>query len=209
LWYILTMSTNDQEIESKFYIRDLEAIETRLKKLGAICTVSRGFEYNLRFDNSQDNLTRQGKVLRLRKFNDIRLTFKGPGERLGGALARTEIELVIDDFDAAQKILEGLGYRVSAVYEKYRAMYKLGTALITLDELPYGKFIEIEGENPEQISDLAQKLGLKPETAIPTSYQGLFEQLKATKNLPAKNLAFWEFENIYLTANDLGVEPAD
>jgi adenylate cyclase class 2 len=88
-------------------------------------------------------------------------------------------------------------------------MYQLGTALITIDELPYGKFVEIEGENPEQISELAKKLGLNPQKAIPASYQGLFEQLKATKKLPAKNLAFWEFENIHLTANDLGVEPAD
>jgi adenylate cyclase, class 2 len=209
LWYILTMSTNNQEIESKFYVRDLEIIETRLKALGANCAVPRGFEYNLRFDNSRDNLRRHGKVLRLRKSNDIRLTFKGPGERIGSALARTEIELVVSDFDTAQQFLEGLGYRVSAVYEKYRSMYKLDAALITLDELPYGKFIEIEGENPEQISEIAQKLGLRPETAIPASYQGLFEQLKASKNLPAKNLAFWEFENIYLTAADLGVEPAD
>jgi adenylate cyclase, class 2 len=209
LWYILFMSTNHQEIESKFYVRDLEAIETRLKALGATRIVPRGFEYNLRFDNLQDNLRRQGKVLRLRKADDIRMTFKGPGERIGGALSRTEIEIIVSDFDAAQKLLEHLGYRVAAVYEKYRAMYELGTALITLDELPYGRFVEIEGENPEQISELAQKLGLKPETAIPTSYQGLFEQLKASKNLPAKNLAFWEFENIYLTATDLGVEPAD
>jgi adenylate cyclase class 2 len=203
------MSTNHLEIESKFYIRNLEVIEARLKALGAICIVPRGFEYNLRFDNSRDNLRRQGKVLRLRKSDDIRMTFKGPGERVGGALSRTEIELVVNDFDTAQKLLEGLGYRVSAVYEKYRAMYELGTALVTLDELPYGKFVEIEGENPEQISELARKLGLNPETAIPASYQGLFEQLKASKNLPAKNLTFWEFENIYLTATDLGVEPAD
>jgi adenylate cyclase, class 2 len=203
------MSTNNQEIESKFYVRDLGAIETRLKALGATCIAAREFEYNLRFDSSRENLRKQGKVLRLRKSNDIRLTFKGPGERVGGALARTEIEFVVSDFDAAQKLLEHLGYRVSAVYEKYRAMYQFGTALVTLDELPYGKFVEIEGENPEQISELAQKLGFKPETAIPASYQGLFEQLKASKNLPAKNLAFWEFENIYLTAADLGVEPAD
>jgi adenylate cyclase class 2 len=209
LWYILTMSTNHQEIESKFYVRNLDAIETRLKALGATCIVPRGFEYNLRFDDSRGSLRPQGKVLRLRKSDDIRLTYKGAGERVNGALVRTEIEIIVSDFDSAQKLLESLGYRVAAVYEKYRSMYELGTFLITLDELPYGKFIEIEGENPEQISEMAQKLGLKPETSIPNSYQGLFDQLKATKNLPAKNLAFWEFENIYLTANDLGVEPAD
>ena len=81
--------------------------------------------------------------------------------------------------------------------------------MITLDELPYGKFVEIESESPEQISDLAKKLGLDPEKAIPASYQGLFEQVQYAKNLPAKNLTFWEFENIQLSAEDLGVEPAD
>ncbi len=203
------MTKNDQEIEAKFYVRDLSAIETRLKALGAACAVPRGFEYNLRFDNAGNSLQRMHKVLRLRKFDDVRLTFKGPGERVGGALARTEIELIVNDFDTAQKFLEGLGYHVAAVYEKYRAMYTLGEAMITLDELPYGNFVEIEAENPENIIDLAKKLGLNPQKAIPASYQGLFEQVKAAKNLPAKNLAFWEFEKIQLTAADLGVEPAD
>jgi len=203
------MSTNGLEIESKFYVRDLKAVEAKLIARGAICAVPRAFEYNLRFDNSGNSLQRQRKVLRLRKFNDVRLTFKGPGERVGGALARTEIELVVDDFDTALKFLESLGYRVAAVYEKYRAMYTLDAILVTLDELPYGHFVEIEGENPEQISKLASELGLKPELAIPASYQGLFEQLKAAKNLRAKNLAFWEFTGLHITAEDLGVLPAD
>ena len=203
------MTHNNQEIESKFYVQDLGAVETRLIALGASCCVPRGFEYNLRFDNHQNSLQRQHKVLRLRKFDDIRLTFKGPGERLGGALSRTEIEVVVNDFDQAQQFLESLGYRVAAVYEKYRAMYTVGSAVIALDELPYGKFVEIEAENPEQINALAVQLGLNPDAAIPASYQGLFEQVKIAKSLPVKNLAFWEFKEIQLTAADLGVEPAD
>jgi adenylate cyclase, class 2 len=203
------MSNNNQEIESKYYVRDLAAIEARLKALGAVCVSERGFEYNLRFDDTRGSLRPQGKVLRLRKSDDIRLTYKGAGERVGGSLVRKEIEIVVSDFDATQQLLEQLGYRVAAVYEKYRSMYKFETFLITLDELPYGKFIEIEGETPEQISEFTQRLGLNPQTSIPNSYQGLFDQLKATKNLPAKNLAFWEFENIYLTPDDLGVVPAD
>jgi adenylate cyclase, class 2 len=203
------MTANGLEIEAKFYVRDLPALENKLLALGAVCSVPRAFEYNLRFDNHGNTLQRQHKVLRLRKFNDIRLTFKGPGERVGGALARTEIELVVDDFNMAQQFLESLGYRVAAVYEKYRSMYLLENTLITLDELPYGHFVEIEGENPAQIAKLARQLGLKPETAIPASYQGLFEQLKAAKNLRAKNLAFWEFDGLHITAEDLNVVPAD
>jgi adenylate cyclase class 2 len=203
------MSNNHQEIEAKFYVRDLAALEARLVALGAECLVARGFEYNLRFDNHGNTLQRSHKVLRLRKFDDIRLTFKGPGERLGGALSRTEIELIVNDFDTGVKFLESLGYHIAAVYEKYRAMYTLGASLVTLDELPYGKFVEIEGENPEQISALAQKLGLNPAAAIPASYQGLFERVRENLNLPAKNLAFSEFAQLQLSAADLGVEPAD
>src|SRR5664279_1049785 len=173
------MAKNNQEIESKFYVQNLAAIETVLKRLGATCLVPRGFEYNLRFDNHQNSLQRQRKVLRLRKFDDIRLTFKGPGERVGNALSRTEIELVVQDFDQAQQFLEGLGYRVVAVYEKYRAMFEYCKTVITLDELPYGNFVEIEAESDEQISTIASQLGLNPEAAVPASYQGLFEQVKA------------------------------
>ncbi len=203
------MTKNNQEIESKFYVRNLPAIEKLLLATGAICLAPRAFEYNLRFDNKENSLERQHKVLRLRKFDDIRLTFKGPGERIGNALSREEIELVVNDFDQAQKFLEGLGYRVAAIYEKYRAMYRTGTSLVTLDELPYGNFVEIEAESPDEIKDIALQLKLNPDAAIPSSYQGLFEQVKSTKNLPVKNLAFWEFEKIHITPIDLGVEPAD
>ncbi len=203
------MSANGQEIEAKFYVRDLKAIEARLLALGATCTVSRGFEYNLRFDDSQNSLNRQHKVLRLRRFDDVRLTFKGPAEQIGGALARTEIELVVNDFDTAQQFIESLGYRVFGVYEKYRAMYDLEGTMVTLDELPYGHFVEIEGESPEKIRAIALKLALNPAAAIPASYQGLFERLKRAKELDVKNLTFWEFTNIQTTAEDFGVSAAD
>ncbi len=203
------MAKNNLEIESKFYVNDLTPIKECLISLGAVCIAPRGFEYNLRFDNINKSLQRQHKVLRLRKYDDVRLTFKDAGERIDGALSRTEIELVVNDFDLAQKFIESLGYRVAAVYEKYRAMYTFETALITLDELPFGKFVEIEAETPAQIKALAQKLELNPQASIPLSYQGLFERVKAEKKLPAKNLAFWEFEKIQLTAIDLGVIPAD
>jgi adenylate cyclase class 2 len=203
------MTKNNQEIESKFYVRNLAVVEARLIALGAKCIVPRGFEYNLRFDTPTNSLRRQNKVLRLRKSDDIRMTYKGPGERIGGALSRTEIEIVVSDFDSAQKIIEALGYHVAATYEKYRAMYEIGVSMITLDELPYGRFVEIESESPEQIQALAINLGLNPEAAIPASYQGLFEQVKSARSLTAKNLTFWEFENIQLSATDLGVEIAD
>jgi adenylate cyclase class 2 len=203
------MAANGQEIESKFYVRDLQAVENKLLALGATCKTPRGFEYNLRFDDAENRLARAHQVLRLRQSDDTRLTFKGRGEQQGGAVVRTELEIVVDDFDSARSFLEALGYRTVVIYEKYRSMYELDQALITLDELPYGNFVEIEVEKVEAIASVAQKLGLKPEAAIPASYLGLFEHVRTLKNLPAKNLAFIEFEDVQLTAEDLGVVPAD
>ncbi len=203
------MATHNQEIESKFYLRDLTPIETRLQALGAVCRVPRGFEYNLRYDNAQGSLQAERKVLRLRKFDDTRLTFKGPGENIGGALSRTEIELIVDNFENARLLLEGLGYHVAVIYEKYRAIYEIESALVTLDELPYGKFIEIEAQNPVAIARLAQKLGLNPKRAIPASYQGLFERIKQSRGLDAPHLTFAAFAGLEISPAEMGVSPAD
>lgn len=203
------MTTNNQEIESKFYLRNPAAIEARLLALGATCRVPRGFEYNLRYDDPQSSLQRQRKVLRLRKFDDTRLTFKGPGQAIGGALSRTEIELIIDNFENAQLLLAGLGYQLVMIYEKYRAIYELEGALIALDELPYGHFVEIEAENPEKIAWLADKLGLNPHTAIPASYQSLFERLKQTRGLSMPHLTFDSFKGLEISPEDLGISPSD
>lgn len=203
------MAHNNEEIESKFYVRNLAVIEKRLVELGSTCIVPRGFEYNLRFDDAQNGLQSRHQVLRLRKFDDIRLTYKGPGKKVGNAYARQEVELVVNDFDQARLFLECLGFHLEVVYEKYRAMYQLGSALITLDELPYGLFVEIEAETSREIEDIAKQLHLDPQTAIPASYQGLFEQVRQKKNLPVKNLSFEEFINYPITAADLGVSPAD
>jgi len=203
------MTNNNQEIESKFYVYQLDTVEKLLLTIGAICIVPRQFEYNLRFDNDNNSLQEERKVLRLRRYDDNRLTYKGPGVRLDGALSRTEIELVVDDFNQARLFLESLGYHVVAIYEKYRSMFKLGNSLITLDELPYGKFVEIEAENTTRIREITMMLGLNPNCAIAASYQGLFEAVKVEKKLPVNNLTFDDFSNIQISPEDLHVKPSD
>ncbi len=203
------MAQNNQEIESKYFVLDLEPIEFFLLSIGAKCIVPRKFEYNLRFDDEKQTLNREHRVLRLRKYDDFRLTYKGPGSQVDGALSRVEIEIVIDNFDSAEKILEALGYKVAAIYEKYRTMYQLDKALITLDELPYGKFVEIEAESAAVIKNIADQLHLDHSRAIPTSYQRLFEELRTKKNLSMNNLTFEDFSALKISPFDLGVLPAD
>jgi len=197
------------EIESKFYVNNLPGVEARLKALGAVCLVSRQLETNLRFDDGQHRLQTEHKVLRLRRYDDARLTFKSGKASGNGVATREEIEVIVSDFEQTRALLEGLGFRVFFVYEKYRALYRLGGSLITLDELPFGSFVEVEAESAEQVYRQAEALGLNPAAASAESYQGLFAAACRHLNPPPQALTFQAFAGALLSPADLGMRPAD
>ena len=203
------MSDRGQEIEAKFYIADLDKISARLQHLQARLIQARLLETNLRFDLPDGGLRSKGQVLRLRRDTEARLTFKGPGQEQSGVLARQEIEFVVEDFERARQFLEALGYRETVIYEKYRTTYELDDALIMLDELPYGNFLEIEGEAAEQIRAVAKKLRLDRNAVIRTSYTALFKVAATTLHLTFRDLTFKNFEGIQVTSSDLLVRAAD
>ncbi|HEX7975021.1 MAG TPA: hypothetical protein VF498_11485, partial [Anaerolineales bacterium] len=64
----------DQELEVKYYISDLTALERRLLSLGASLVQPRVRETNLRFDTPQGSLAQGFQVLRLRQDTEARLT---------------------------------------------------------------------------------------------------------------------------------------
>ena len=199
----------DQEIEVKFYLQDLAAFRQRLLSAGAFLTQPRVKEINLRFDTPQRDLSQKAQVLRLRQDEAAHLTFKGPGALEGGVLSRQEIEFEVSDFAAARRFLEALGYRVFTTYEKIRENFTLAGVQVSLDEMPFGNFTELEGPNPEAIRKLAESLGLAWERRIAMSYLELFAQLKARLALPFDDLTFEAFHGLVIHPEDLGVQPAD
>jgi adenylate cyclase, class 2 len=200
---------HEQEVEVKFYVQNLYALEVRLKKLGASLLQPRIFELNLRFDTPEGGLSKARQVLRLRQDTQALLTFKGPAQDRSDVAFRQEIEFGVSDFTAAQHLLEALGYQVQVVYEKYRAVYALDGLEVTLDEMPYGNFAEIEGPDPTSIQDVAVRLGLMWENRVIDSYVGLFEKLKQTLNMEARDLSFQNFQSVRVQAGQLGVSAAD
>ena len=177
-----------QEIEAKFYIRDLEKVRTRLQELAALLIQPRVLEMNIRFDLPDGGLSSERRVLRLRQDTEAKLTYKSGSTNEQGVLSRTEIEFTVEDFEKAKLFLEALGYQSIFYYEKYRTTYELkqtseflrelgGLIHVMLDELPYGNFVEIEGETPESIRAVADLLHLKFNNATPTSYHMLHVQL--------------------------------
>jgi adenylate cyclase class 2 len=203
------MSENQtQEREVKFYIANLNEVEARLVSLGARLAQPRVHETNLRFDTPNNELSLSYQALRLRKDTAARITYKGPGELQDGVRVRQELEFVVSDFDMAQAFLQALGYHVALMYEKYRATYHLENVLVTLDEMPYGFFMEIEGPDGASIQTAAQQLGLDWEKRIVDSYTTIFQHLRQKLGLTFRDLSFDNFKDMTVSAADLGVEQA-
>jgi adenylate cyclase, class 2 len=203
------MSSDGKELEVKFYVTNLPRVEKRLQGSGATLIQARVYEINLRFDTPDRRLSRSHQVLRLRNDTQARMTYKGPGDIYQGARLRRELEFSVSDFETAQEFLEALGYQVTVTYEKFRSIYQVDQTVVTLDELPYGNFVEIEAENGAGIQETANRLGLDFEARILDSYLVLFEKVSKRRGLSFKDLTFKNFAALEITQNDLGVHPAD
>lgn len=203
------MNSNDQELEVKFMVMDLKALELKLKSLGASLVAPRTIETNLRFDYANGSLSKNGKVLRLRHDAHNMMTFKGPSSDQQGVTSRQEIEFKVSNFAAARRLLEALGFQVTVAYEKYRSTYALEGIEVMLDEMPYGNFCEIEGTDPAQIQALADRLGLRWSARSMASYMLLFENVKKLRRLAFRDLYFGNFKGLVISPDDLGLKPAD
>lgn len=188
------MAGNYVETEVKIRVNDLAEIEQRIAGAGGMLAKPRVYERNVRYDDAAHTLTGAGKVLRLRQDERIRLTYKEPME----GMSRTELEVTVSDFDTADLLLRRLGYSPVWLYEKYRTTYTLAGCEIVLDELPFGAFIEIEGE-PGAIEQAIAALGLAAAPRIVASYSELFARLKERLGLDFRDLTFENFKGVALS----------
>lgn len=203
------MAAESQETEAKFYVRDLNRIRLRLEELDARLIQQRVLETNIRFDLPGARLRAEGRVLRLRHDTRTKFTYKSASTNEQGVLSREEIEFEVADFEKAKRFLEALGYQKLVYYEKHRTTYELNDTLIMLDELPYGNFVEIEGEKVESIRALASQLNLRWDCAIGASYNSLFERARKSLDLSFQDLTFADFGELKIVPAHLGVDVAD
>ncbi len=191
------------ETEIKLYVPDLAAARARLEQANARLAAARVYERNVRYEDAGRTLTPAGIVVRLRQDTRVRLTYKGPANSslaAAGIASRFEAEVEVSDFDAMHTILGKLGYTPYMIYEKYRTTYHLDDVEIALDELPYGHFIEIEGE-AEAIERAAARLALADAPRFSASYAELFERVKQCLHLTFTDLTFANFAGIYVPAS--------
>lgn len=183
------------EIEVKFYLSDIHAMRRRMVKLGADFK-GRTFETNIRFEDVEKSLFKHKSLLRLRKAEKITLTFKSkpPFDDSQFKILR-EIEVEISDFDNMKQILESLGFHEEQRYEKCRETFLVNGTNFCLDTMPYGDFLEIEGQKTD-IKRLAATIGLNWHKRILLNYLTIFDILKQKLNLPFSDITFDNFKNI-------------
>ena len=192
------------EVEVKFLVADLTAFRTRLSAAGGTLKKERVFERNVRFDTPDNALLKKGELLRLRQDAAVRVTFKRevPEELHSEVKVREELEIIVNDFDTAALIFERLGFAPVQVYEKYRETFTLGDLEIVLDEMPYGDFVELEGEE-SAIKTAATELSLAWSQRITNNYLGLMADLKRFHQLDFDDLTFANFEGRDISIADI------
>lgn len=189
--------TDYVETEIKLYCPNFAPVVTMLESLGAILTKPRLYERNVRYENADNSLTARDIVVRLRQDDRVRLTYKEPlsDKKADGVAHRFEAEVTVSDFDAMHLILGRLGYHPHLIYEKYRTTYTYDDLEIVLDEMPYGNFIEIEGDSAK-IQALRVRLGLADAPAFADSYVDLFGYVCRALNLDLTDLTFENFRGV-------------
>ena len=164
------------ETEVKIQVADPESAQRLLERAGFQSKTPRTFERNVIYDTSDSSLRQRRSVLRLRQSGThALLTYKGPTTE-NKFKSRQEIETQISSFDAASEILGCLGYMPTFVYEKYRSEWyhtQYPGGLATIDEMPVGTYLELEGP-PDWIDRAALQMGFESASYITASYGKLY-----------------------------------
>jgi adenylate cyclase class 2 len=197
-------SPDNLEVEVKFLVPDLAAFRAALLAAGAQLQQGRIYEHNIRFDNAWNGLLSRAKLLRLRQDKVARLTFKGePLETVKSEVkVREELEIEVSDFATMAVILERIGFEQRQVYEKYRETFRFEEVEVVLDEMPFGDFVELEGEE-QAIRRAADKLALDWSRRILDNYLALMSRLKTHHDLPFEDLTFDNFAGLDVSVADL------
>lgn len=178
-----------KEIEIKFRVEDVKALNRRLRQSGFRLVTRRTYEINTLYDLPLRQLRQRGELLRLRRYGSKwTLTHKAKG-KVGRHKTRVEIETQLEDGVKMDFILRALGFTPSFRYEKFRAEWSDGKGHVVVDETPIGTFGEIEGA-VRWIDQTARRLRIPQDSYITATYAALFFGWKKRTRSPAREMTF-------------------
>ncbi len=178
-----------KEVEIKFLVHDVAALERLLRDLGFRQLTPSTHEMNVLYDTPSRRLRRAGELLRLRRYGERWvLTHKAKGEA-GRHKSRLEEETQVSDGEQMAAILTALGFVPSFRYEKFRSEWSDGKGHVVIDCTPIGQVAEIEGE-PDWIDATAAALKIGREAYITSNYAQMFAEWKQRTGSPAEEMTF-------------------
>ena len=105
---------------------------------------------------------------------------------------REEMEVKIQegtDIETLRAMLKSLGFNKEIIFEKKRKNIFKDNMVISFDELPFGFFVEFEGE-PEIINKYLDEYRLADRPRITRAYLGLWEDYRKAHNIAEENCVF-------------------
>ena len=181
--------------ELKFILKDSSIIE-KLRNSNAVL-IGGSKEKTIRYDDKDNNLEKQGKFVRVRTGFDNIISLKEKINETNDdtVFIRKDVEIEVDDVDNLDHLLKGIGLKQVGIMEKYRLKWNYNGNMINLDELPFGLFLEIHGEE-ESIFKIVEELNIDNEKMFIGTYWDIFDIYKS-KNKNLKNEVNIMFEEGY------------
>jgi len=105
---------------------------------------------------------------------------------------RDEFEVKIangESIDDLREIIKSLGFSKEIIFDKKRKNVFKNDMTISFDKLPFGFFVEFEGE-PEMIEQYLNEFNFSNRSRITKAYLGLWEDYKKIHNIAEENCVF-------------------
>lgn len=152
------------QINKEKYFDVLEFLKTNNFYYDGYC-----FERTIRLDTISEDYSKQGIFFRAKSGFNNTFGFKSKNISKNECNQYNECEIEISSQERLITILKELNIFPIRTLEKYRMRWIKNSIIVTIDELPYGLFVEIEGEL-SQITIIAELMGFKKEQSIRKTY---------------------------------------
>jgi adenylate cyclase class 2 len=187
------------EKEIKVKAADPQALLDYLEQHGGKLLNSH-IEKTIRLDTINGDLEKRGVFLRVRSGSSNTITLKekiADNKNTKDVRARKETEFKIEDVDAMSYILHRLGFDAPRIMEKYRINIAYKGAMLSIDELFFGTYLEIEGSE-QKIDSIAEELGFNHENRIVVTYWDILDEYNEKNRTNKKDILFPEGYRIKL-----------
>jgi adenylate cyclase class 2 len=177
------------EIELKVRISSLDPVRQQLHRLNAHFS-GRIHEHDVYYNAPHRDFGKTDEAIRIRYTNDHAvLTYKGAKIKTSGLKAREELNTAVESGEIFEQVLDRLGFKKTAEVNKWRENYKLGTMVISLDNVDeLGTFAEIEimAENDDsdaaaQIEKISKEIGIQGEPILASYLELLLSKRSAVQ----------------------------